>query len=129
MMMIFAVIIATRAHEVSSKLPFISSDHAPSFTASAAQIESHPSHIEDDHQALDNLETHKVNWCSIWGFRVHKSVILECGDVEESRKMCESLEAVKVKSKIHIWPLPQQYTILRVHKWEDLNALSKYNDE
>lgn len=111
MVLIIAAVVTLRGREVFSELPSIPSDYVPSYTASAAKIESHPSHIEDVHQLIDNLEIHKIDDVSAGDPKSANSANLKCGDVEATRKIFESLKVIEDKSKIHIWPLPQQYTI------------------
>eukprot|EP01084_Bolivina_argentea_P291184 500433_1 len=72
---------------------------------------SHPSHIENVHAMIEQLEIHKVNIQSPKAINIQQSGHLQCGDIEATRKIFDQLTVLTDASQIHIWPLPQSYTL------------------
>ena len=111
-----ALIVTFRHHMSFGDIPSLPSDYVPSYKTSNEELPS-PSHIEDVGHMVNQLELHKIKTppkvaknASITS-NAGSSEQVKCGDIEATRKIFESLKVLSDKSKIHIWPLPQSFTL------------------
>ena len=115
MVIIIGLVVTFRAHIPGvDSIPNIPSDYSPSYTTN--NDISHPSHIDDVHDIIDKLEIHQIDppqqeQTNIKMNTDQSQQNIQCGDIEATRRIFNNLKVINDKSKIHIWPLPQSYTI------------------
>ena len=119
MVIVIGLVITFRAHIPGvESIPNVPIDYIPSYTTDQSEDPEHPSHVENVHDIIDNLEFHKIDLPStndqasdIKTNTDNNNENLECGDIEATKRIFNNLQVIDDKSKIHIWPLPQTYTI------------------